>query len=271
MTEQKPYMVVEENDFDKLEEQARLASEAAKEVTYKEADYNRAVQDAFENGFSQGQREALTTQEERISTSFEKLVLQFDRLISMQAAAEAVQEKETINIALAIVKKIMPRFIEIQGSDEISRLIERALRNNITSKELIIFVHPTVLDDVQNRLIGFIEENGYKGRATFKADPRVPAGDCKLDWGVGGITRIIPNLWSEIETQITSLLNGDTIEDYLNAPIDYEKKIAVTEAEPAFIHTPEEKQEEEKSAADNNADDLTPKESTQDGALKTKE
>ncbi len=257
MTEQKPYMVVEENDFDKLEEQARLAAEASKEVTYRQDDYDRAVQDAYDNGLSQGQRDALTTQEERVATSFEKLTLQFDRLISMQSAAEAVQEKETINVAVAIIKKMMPRFVETQGTDEIARLIERALRNNITVKELIIFVHPSILDDLEARLSGFIEENDYKGRATFKADERIAAGDCKLDWGIGGVTRIIPHLWTEIETQITSLLKGDSIDDYLNAPTDYETSNTEKEPDPAFINAPEKIQEEksleEKRDINNNA------------------
>ena len=211
----RPYTLLDKNDFDKLEEQARKAAEAAKAPTYSQAQLDQAKQESFEAGRQTGHREALTNQEERIANSLNTLVSKFDDLIARQSAYEIVQQKESVHIAVSIMRKIMPGLLEKYGAQEIERVIERALKNNVTMTELIITLPTGDSEAIKERLMPTIEEYGYAERVDFKTDKTLGLHDVRLEWGAGGVARIVPALWDEIEDKIRLFLDGGDILDYL--------------------------------------------------------
>ena len=214
--ENKPYNLVEENDFEKMEEAARRAIEAAKAPTFSETEYNTAKQEAYERGKSDGMREALTNQEERIAQALELLTVKFDELISKQSAYEVVQQKQAVHLAINMLKKVMPKFVETQGVNEIQQVMKKALDNNLKETQLIVYVNHVVLMDVQKRIEQLAKDNGYN-RVSVQTDDMLGPSDVRIEWGNGGLERIVDHLWSEIETHVTRFLNGEDIQDYLSA------------------------------------------------------
>lgn len=213
--EGKPYNILLDNDFDRLEELARETARAARAPTFSESEMIDAKQDSYMRGKNDGLRDALTNQEERIALSLESLTTRFDDLISRQASYEYVQEKEAIFIAVNMLRKIMPHFVEIKGVDEIKAIFEKALQNNTKETELVIKVNAAVFKDVKVLVDKLAQENGYS-RITVKEEKTLQHSDCIIEWGNGGIARLIPTLWQEIEEQVVSFLNGKPIEDYIS-------------------------------------------------------
>ena len=214
----KPYTYVADNDFEKMEEMARLAAEKAKAPTYTEKQYLETKQKAYDEGLEEGHRQALNNQEERIANGIERMLERLDTLISRQAAYEALQQKETVNLAYSIVKKIMPVFIEKEGQKEIERILNIALRNHTKITELTVYTHPDIKRDLSLRMDEVLKEYDFDTRMTFKDDNTLDLSDCRVEWGDGGIARIVPNLWEEIEYQISEYLDGNLPKNYMDDP-----------------------------------------------------
>lgn len=231
--EGKPYNILLENDFDRLEELAKEAAEAAKVPTFSEKEVMDAAQDAYIRGKNDGLRDALNNQEERIALSLENLTQRFDDLITRQTTYEYIQQKEAIFIAINMVKKIMPRFVETKGVEEIKAIFEKALRNNVKETELLLKVNAAVYHDVKALIDKIAQESGYS-RISVKEDNTLNNSDCIIEWGNGGIARLVPLLWQEIEEQVSLFLNGQSIEDYLSQGFETQNE------EPTIKETTEE-------------------------------
>ncbi len=219
----KPYNILLDNDFDRMEELAREEREAAKAPTFSEKEMLDHVQDAYIRGKNDGSRDSLTNQEERIALSLENLTQRFDDLITRQNTYEYIQQKEAIFIALNMVKKIMPHFVATKGVEEIKAIFDKALRNNVKETELVIKVNAGVYDDVKALVDKIAQENGYS-RISVKEDKTLQNSDCIIEWGNGGIARLVPILWQEIEEQVSLFLNGQPIEDYLAQSFEQNKQ-----------------------------------------------
>lgn len=210
----KPYTYVVENDFEKMEEMARLAAEKAKEPTYTEKEYLQTKEKAYQEGLEEGQRRALNNQENHIANALDRMIERLDTLISRQIAYEALQQKETVHLAFSMIKKIMPQFIEKNGRDEIERILNNVLKNHIKVNELVVYTHSEMMRPVSMRMEEILKEHDFDTRLTFKTDDSLELSDCRAEWGEGGIARIVPSLWSEIENQIEAYLDGDKPHNY---------------------------------------------------------
>lgn len=212
----RPYSLVSENDFDRMEELARMKAETEQPPTFSEIELEVAKKDAYQQGHDAGTRDALTNQEERIANCLEKLITQFDHVSSTQAAYEAVQQKEIVSIALSIAKCMMPTLSKRYGLDEIEELIKRVLQRNIKVTELSIYTHPLVYEDVKERVLPYIQEGGFDNRVHFKEDSSLTLDDCRVDWENGGVSRIVPELWDEITNTLNGFLDGVPLKDLIH-------------------------------------------------------
>ena len=209
----KPYSLVSENDFDRMQELARMRAEAEKPPSFSEIEMEVAKKDAFQKGHDSGSRDALTNQEERIANCLEKLITQFDHVSSTQEAYEAVQQKEIVSIAFSITKCMMPILAKHYRLEEIEELIKRVLQRNIKVTELTIYVHPLIFSDVQDRITPYIQEGGFANRVSLKEDSELTMDDCRVSWENGGVNRVIPQLWKEITEGLEQFLDGVPLED----------------------------------------------------------
>lgn len=250
----RPYTLVAENDFEKLEEAARKAAEKAKEPSFNKKQLEEAKQEAFERGREQGHREALSNQEERIANSLDSMLEKLDHLISHQAVSEALQEKEAVAMSVAIIRKIMPNLIRNYGVEEIERIIKKALSNNVKIRDINVLANPDMIPALEERLTHIIQEFGYEERVVFKEDRTLALSDCKVEWGNGGIARIVPDVWEEIEIQITNFLNGHPVEDYLHGDIDPFERLGIRDENDDEETVPRNKRESQKPEMEDHDD-----------------
>ncbi len=209
----KPYDILANNDFDRLDELERMRQEEEKPPTFSEIELEFSKKEAFEKGREAGLREALTSQEERIAKYVETLTQQLAHIQSTQSAFEALQQKEVAAIAVSIADKITPSLIQKHGSTEIETLIRKTLQKNIKITELNVYIHPDLFKDVEERIAQILHEENLTSRINFKEDGNIGLGDCRVEWENGGIARTIPTLWQDITKTVESFLDGETVEN----------------------------------------------------------
>jgi len=165
---------------------------------------------AREEGFLKGHAAAL--EEEGASTAhkaakaLKTIAAAMDRMDAEQRAYNVEVEKTAIRLALAITRRVLPASAEVGADAEIKRLVAEALPNVLDQPRLTVRVHGSQAEMIRTAMRPLQEEHGYEGRLTVRPDNDLPAGDCRLEWGDGGIERDTRRLWQDIEAVVTRLL-----------------------------------------------------------------
>ena len=174
--------------------------------------YTAAQLDATrEEGFLKGHTAAL--EEERASTAratakaLKGIADALDHLDAEQRAFHAELEKSATRLALAMVRRMLPAAAETSAVPEIERLMATTLPNVLDQPRLIVRVHGSLAEAIRKTVGPLQDDHAFEGRITVRPDNDLPVGDCRLEWGDGGIERDTVRLWSDIEAAVARHLD----------------------------------------------------------------
>lgn len=194
--------------------------------------YTAAQLDAArEEGFLKGHASAL--EEEGASTArltakaLKGIAAGLDHLDDQQQVFNAGVEKTAIRLALAMVRRMLPATAETGAVPEIQRLLSDTLQDVLDQPRLVIRVHGSLAETIRKSVGPLREDHAYEGRITVRPDNDLPIGDCRLEWGDGGIERDSVRLWADIEAAVARHLE----EAVPPPPNDAAGAMAVAEAE----------------------------------------
>ncbi len=123
-------------------------------------------------------------------------------LDDQQEVFNAGVEKMAIRLALAMVRRMLPATAEAGAIPEIQRLVSDTLHDVLDQPRLVIRVHGALAETIRKSVGSLQEDHAYEGRITVRPDNDLPIGDCRLEWGDGGIERDSVRLWADIEAAV---------------------------------------------------------------------
>lgn len=155
-----------------------------------------------EAGLVRGRNEAVAAFDKQVSAALSTIAQQ-TAAIAKDVAAEAQAAGKSVDLALAIVRKLHPALVERQGLAEIEAVLAQCLESLKQEPRLVAYVHSARLDALQERLTQLSASSGFEGRVVLIADDAIGESDCRVEWAEGGVEREAGRIWRAIEETLT--------------------------------------------------------------------
>jgi len=130
-------------------------------------------------------------------------------LLALVVAAEAAAAGKSVELAMAIVKKLHPALVERQGLAEIESVLGQCLESLKQEPRLVAYVHSARLDALQERLTQLSGSAGFEGRVVLIGDDAMGESDCRVEWADGGVEREAGRIRRSIEDALTRYIAAD--------------------------------------------------------------
>ncbi len=191
-----------------LETEDAIAEDAPPPPTFSEFDLEEARRSGFAEGHDAGVAEASEVTERHQAEALAALAAGFAQVQKAQRDGIEGLRRDAVQLALTIVKKMLPTMAHRYGIDEIGGVIHECLMQIDDAQRLTVRAHPDLLEGVRAEAARVAEEAEFEGKVIYTADPKLALGDCRVEWGNGGGDRDQAMLLAEIETIITRAIDG---------------------------------------------------------------
>lgn len=160
-------------------------------ITLVEAERRRADAEsqAHRKGFAAGQQQAKGEAAERIAAALALIAGGMDKLERSLAAVEARLETEAVEVAVAVASKLAPELIMHEPLAEIAALATESFRHLVASPHVVVHVGADIYDETKQKLEELAAGRGFEGRLMVQAEAGLAPGDCRIEWGDGGVIR----------------------------------------------------------------------------------
>lgn len=158
-----------------------------------------------ETGAARGRAEAVAAFDKQIAAALAAIGQQVSA-IAKATESEAEAAGKSVDLALAIAKKLYPALAERDGIAEIAAVLAQCLTSLKQEPRLVAYVNPAQLDALQARLAELTGASGFEGRVVLIADEKMAESDCRVEWADGGVERDSGQIWRAIEETLTRYL-----------------------------------------------------------------
>ncbi|MBB4265392.1 FliH/SctL family protein [Roseospira visakhapatnamensis] len=174
---------------------------------YTAAQVDAAREEGYLKGHTVALEEAGASTARLTAAALKDIVAAFDRMDAEQRAFNAEVEKSATRLALTIARHLLPAAAEAGAVPEIERLVAATLPDVLDQPRLVIRVHGSLAEAIRQAVRPIQDDHGFEGRLTVRPDNDLPVGDCRLEWGDGGVERDTVRLWAEIEAVVARYLD----------------------------------------------------------------
>ncbi|CAA7611704.1 Flagellar assembly protein H [Candidatus Terasakiella magnetica] len=184
------------------EEEEVYEPEAPPPPTFTEEDLQLVRDSAYDEGHRQGLEEATQTTEHAMALAMTNLTAGLAGLAEAQADAADVSQRVAARVAMAVLKRVLPAACESNAFEEVVRTVQECFAHVLDEPRIIVRVAASLVDPVREKLEAEAVHHGFEGRVVVQADPRLGAGDCRVEWTDGGAERDQARLLADIEAAV---------------------------------------------------------------------
>ena len=161
---------------------------AAKRIVTAAA-HEAALARAETEGYRKGLAAAEGQIEGRAAAACERIAQAIATMAQGLSAIEARLEAESVEVAVAVAKKLAPELIAAEPLGEIGALAASCFHQLIAAPHVVVRVAEQIYDSAHTRLEQLARLHGFEGRLVVLAEPAMAVGDCRIEWADGGLTR----------------------------------------------------------------------------------
>lgn len=159
---------------------------------------------AYRNGYSA----ATTDAEQRAAAALERIAASLQILAGGLAAVEARLESETVEVAVAVARKLAPELIAREPFAEIAALAKNCFRHLVAAPHVVVRINDQMHEGAREKLKQTTHASGFDGRLVVLAEPDIAPGDCRIEWADGGIKRERAATEAAIEEAVARYIAG---------------------------------------------------------------
>lgn len=187
-------------DFDKpVARPSAQAPQAPPAPTFSETEVEDAKRTAFADGEEQGRARATEERESAIAGALTQIESELAKLAQTLDGAVTQVERQAIEAAVTLVRKLLPGLARERDLAEIEALIDTCLKSLVDEPRVVIRVPDALLDALKERVGPLAERSGYSGRLVLVVDRSLGDTDCRVEWADGGAERDTAHIWAEAE------------------------------------------------------------------------
>ena len=160
-------------------------------ITLVEAERRRADAEsqAYRNGFAAGQAQAQNDATQRIAAALGVIADAMDRVNKGLAGIETRLETEALQVSIAVAGKLAPELIAREPLTEISALATDCFSQLVKTPHVVVHVGAEIYEAAKAKLDEISSARGFEGRLVVMSDSAIAAGDCRIEWADGGVSR----------------------------------------------------------------------------------
>lgn len=176
------------------------------DVSDRPSRYRAIEEEAYRKGFREGEMAARESSSKTLTPVISTLEEALKELTRVKKEIRACAEKEAVDLALAVAKKIVCQ--EISANNQIVlNVVKEALKKVESKEEIIIKINPVdlkVIEKCREDIPGFF---GEISEVVFKADPSLTNGGCVIETRLGDVDARIERQLMAVEEAFRSELS----------------------------------------------------------------
>ena len=180
--------------------------------TFSEEELIAAREEGFKTGKEEGAREAMEDSSRVLAEILQNVGAQISRLIANQTKTIILSEEASIEVAMAVTKKLFPSLQENHGYGEVLAAVKGSFENLLDEPKITLRAAPEYKEDITKELNILADDFGFEGKIVVIADENMNPGDCRIEWDSGGAERKVHNIWREID-EIVGRNGGNVSEE----------------------------------------------------------
>ncbi|MFD1696292.1 FliH/SctL family protein [Roseibium aestuarii] len=163
---------------------------------------------AFEEGRAAAAKELATSQDQRLTNAVYDLVAMSGQVVAAAEAEQASQEQDAIGLAFMIARRLCAHLLARQPLAETVALFSECLGPLRKSPHLVVRIAPQDVEALKAKVDPIVAEKGFEGKLVILGAAEVARGDCRIEWGEGGIIRDRKALEKQIDASIKAYLQA---------------------------------------------------------------
>ncbi len=162
---------------------------AAPKPTISVAAHETALAQAQADAYRNGMAAAEAKIEGRAAAACDRIAQGITALTQGLSAIEARLEAESVEVAVAVARKLAPELIAAEPISEIAALAASCFRQLIAAPHVVVRIAEAIYEAARTRLEEIARLQGFEGRLVVLAEPGMALGDCRIEWADGGLSR----------------------------------------------------------------------------------
>ena len=161
------------------------------------------VEDARQQGYREGREAGIADAANGVEIEVRNLLQQIGEFLpgiaAEQTTANELLMRDGAEVAVTIVRKLMPTTIEPQSIKEIEALVSDCLERLTHQPKISIRVAEQHVAAIEAHLDEAVATKGFDGRFLVEAEDGLAPTDCRVTWPSGGAERNLDAIWQDIE------------------------------------------------------------------------
>jgi len=150
-----------------------------------EAQLAQAQAEAYRNGLAAAEAKI----EGRTSAACDRIAQSIAALVQGLGGIEARLEAESVEVAVAVARKLAPETIAAEPFAEIAALAAGCFRQLVAAPHVVVRIAEPIYEQAHARLEEIARVQGFDGRLVILVEPGMALGDCRIEWADGGVAR----------------------------------------------------------------------------------
>ncbi len=163
--------------------------------------------EAYEKGFTQGQKDGLALGKKRLEEAAKRLVTLIGSLARLKEELYREAEEEILKLSVEIARKILQREL-MQDEEAVLRTIRKAADFLNERTSIKILVNPDDMRKVEEA-IPEIRRGKKIDRIELSEDAAIERGGCILETGFGTINATVEDQLAAIKEELEDVLGGN--------------------------------------------------------------
>jgi flagellar assembly protein FliH len=163
------------------------------ETTINEAAHQAALADAeargYRDGLSAAEAQLKTEAERTMAAAFARIAQGLEQLARSISAVEGRFEAESVEVAVAVARKLAPQLIAREPLAEVSALAKECFGELLKAPHVVVRVNEALYASAREHLEDIARACGFEGRLVVLGEPDIQPGDCRIEWADGGLKR----------------------------------------------------------------------------------
>ena len=166
----------------------------------------QARQDGYAEGLAAGERNTTAMAAQTLAAAAGSLATQSAAMAAALDDATAQAQREAIDLAATIGRKLALHLLARFPTKELDALIGECMQSIGSVPHLVVRCHPSIADGIRDIATAHMQTSGFSGRLVVMGDPDQRVGDGKLEWVDGGLVRDIGAVSKDIDKKIAAYL-----------------------------------------------------------------
>ncbi len=179
--------------------------------TFTQEQLDLEKQASFEQGMQAGQKSMMEDQQQYMNALLTKIDQNLTHVVSQGLTQWQDLLSQIQAIALVIMRKVMPNYVEQHGLGEVESIVGKVIAEVSREPRLVFRINEQMFDTISAKINAIAAQQAYAGKIVILGDPLIDVSDCRIEWADGGIERNVQLLWQSIERVMSEAQSSDAM------------------------------------------------------------